>query len=95
MKNATQLVATGDHDLHQVFDALSREEKITRVMFYYDEEDILDVLGYNDGSMPEDEAEEFDEQMQGDGWRDFLHDQAINNGNFLSTIAFNAPLAQL
>ena len=88
MKNR---IAKNDNQISSVLESLTLEEKLTRVKNLYDAEDILEILGYYDGTMDEEDNVKVD----GRNNDEIIFEMAIINGNFETTIAYNQPLAGL
>jgi hypothetical protein len=85
-------VATNDNEIAEVLNNLTIDEKKARVQKYYDTDEILEVLGYYDGSLEEKECEDISNTMSKftqEFFEDYVLGLAINNGNFECSIAYD------
>ena len=86
-------IAKDEFEVAEVMGNLNIHEKVDRVSKLYSVDEILDVLGYHDGSIDEKDAAKIDETKEETEERDFIvYLLAINNGNFEQAIAMNVCL---
>lgn len=83
-------IANNEFEIAEVLSNLTEDEKIKRLMEFYSTDEILDILGYYDGSMSDkdkmkisDTEEEFEKPRA-------IYLMAISNGNFEEVIAKNS-----
>lgn len=85
-------VATNDNEIVEVLNNLTIDEKKERVKKYYDTYEILEILGYYDGSLEENECGDIS-YIISNSTDEFIDDYvlglAINNGNFECSIAYD------
>lgn len=82
-------IAKNEFEVVEVLNNLPQEEKIKRLKYWYSIQEILEILGFYDGSMSKkdqmkitDTEEEFERPKA-------IYLMAINNGNFEEVIAKN------
>ena len=85
-------VATNDNEIAEVLNNLTIDEKKERVKKYYDTDEILEILGYYDGSLEENECKEIANTMRKfsqEFFEDYVLGMAINNSKFECSIAYD------
>jgi hypothetical protein len=85
-------VATNDNEIAEVLNNLTIDEKKYRVQKHYDTYDILEILGYYDGSLGEEDCTVIATTMRifsQEFFEDYVLGLAINNGNFECSIAYD------
>jgi hypothetical protein len=82
-------IAKNEFEIKEVLDNLSDEVKIERVSKLYPVDDILEVLGYQDGSMDDEDIQLIEDSGEAE---DVIYKMAINNGNFEQAIAMDKYL---
>ena len=85
-------VATNDNQIAEVLNNLTIDEKKERVKKYYNTDEILEILGYYDGSLEESECKDISNTMNKftqEFFEDYVLGLAINNGNFECSIAYD------
>jgi|LakMenEpi03Aug12_release.lakeMendotaPanAssembly.Ray.scaffolds.fasta_scaffold2467910_1 hypothetical protein len=82
-------IAIKEEDVPIVLDNLSDEEKVSRLKKLYLTDEILEILGFYDGSL-EDEICEKIESLESNPteWEKYILDLAKGNGNFEEAIAY-------
>ena len=90
-RHPINLVATDEDDLHEVFQGLSTEQKIERLSSLYTSDEILEVLGYGDGSMSDEDVSTLELNVEDSNeWIKAVYLLAMINGNFIESIAYDA-----
>ena len=87
------LIARNEFEVADVMCHLSTETKVDRLKKWYDDDDVLSILGYYDDSMDEAEVKKLD--AVGNDVAEFkkiLYEMAIINGNFECAIAMDKRL---
>jgi hypothetical protein len=86
-------IAIKEEDISIVINNLSDDEKVSRLKELYLTDDILEILGFYDGSLEDEECEKI-ESLESNPieWERYILELAKDNGNFEEAIAYNKYL---
>ena len=92
-----ELIAKDEFDIGRVLNKLTTKQKVKRLMYFYTLDEVLDVLGYGDGSIDKEDEQGIDWILKTSANDDIAFERiaeqyAIMNGNFEEAIARNCHL---
>lgn len=81
------------NEFDTIADSLSEKVRINRLKKLYSIDEILDVLGWGDGSMDAADSDKIEATIpESKEWYSVIYGLAVNNGNFIQAIAMNKYL---